>query len=143
MPRPPADPYAPPPMHHDRSGAIVRIAILAVLLAGVGFGWMYFSSHQQSAGLVAPAADEQQLADNSDQQVYHTNPAIAAPEAAPQAPAPTPQAPPPRRAATQRPAPVHTPTESVPPPTTSTTPPVDSTAPLSPPTPLPPSDQGE
>lgn len=139
MPRPPADPYTPPPMHHDRSGAVVRIAMLAVLIAGAGFGWMYFTSHQQqTAGLGAPAAEEQQLADNSGMPVYQTNP-TPAPEAAPAvAPAPV------RRAAPARSAPAQAPREIVPPPTTTTSPaPVDSTSPSSTPTPLPPSDQGQ
>lgn len=137
MPRPPADPYAPPPMHRDRSGAFVRIAILAVMIAGAGFGWMYFSSHrQQTAELGAPTAEQRQLADNGDLQSYQANPATApAPQTAP-APKPTPV----RRAAPQRSAPVDVPSETAPPPTTSTTP--STPAPPPSPTPLPPSDQG-
>ena len=33
------DPYAPPPMYHDRSGRFVRIGLIAVLLAAVGIGY--------------------------------------------------------------------------------------------------------
>ena len=29
----PRDPYAPPPMYHDRSGRVVRIGLMAILLA--------------------------------------------------------------------------------------------------------------
>ena len=36
------DPYAPPPMHHDRSGPVLRVALLAGLLglAGLGYAWL-------------------------------------------------------------------------------------------------------
>lgn len=50
------DPYAPPPMHHDRSGKLLRVIIMAALLAG-GAVWGYtaLSGRDESAGLVAPA----------------------------------------------------------------------------------------
>lgn len=136
-PRREVDPYAPPPMHHDRSGAIVRIAILALLLGGGWLGWQYFSSHDQSAGLVG---QEQQMADAGLTTAPETaappaaEPAAPAPEASP-APTPAPR----RSAAPTRSAPR---AEPVPPPTTT----VEPTAP--PPaavTPIPPdtSTQGE
>lgn len=140
MPRPPADPYAPPPLKKDKRGPILRIAILAGLLGAAGVGYAALSAqHPQTAQLGQPA--DQQLADNSDTQVYQTAPQAApAPEATPAAPAPAP-APTPapaRRTSSSRPAPVDTPQETTPAPTMSTTPTPAPVDPLTPPTPLPP-----
>lgn len=130
-PRREVDPYAPPPMHHDRSGAVVRMAILAVLLGGGFLGWQYFSSHRQSAGLVG---EEQQMADAGPAAIpetYSTPPSeTAATETAPPpAAAPTP---PPRRAATPR---REAEPEPVPPPSTTIEP---SSPPPAAATPIPP-----
>lgn len=135
MPRPPADPYAPPPLKKDRSGPILRIVILAGLLGAAALGYAALSAqHPQSAQLSQPGAD-QQLAENSNTQTDQTA-AQATPEATPAPPAPAPRAAPARRASSSRRAPVDTPQETTPAPTMSTTPaPVD---PLTPPTPLPP-----
>lgn len=56
------DPYAPPPRHRDKSGAIVRVAILAALLAGATWGYVSFQNSPQTASL-APTAEEQDYAD--------------------------------------------------------------------------------
>ena len=55
------DPYAAPPMHHDRSGGVVRVALLAVMLGAAGLGYAWFSG-QETTPLV-PVAEEQQMAD--------------------------------------------------------------------------------
>ena len=118
-------------MHHDRSGAVVRVAILAVLLGGGFLGWQYFSSHRQSAGLVT---EEQQMADagaTAAPETYPTPPAeTIAPEPAPAAaPAAAPSASPRRTASPRREAAP----EPVPPPSTTIEPSVAPVpAPVSP-----------
>lgn len=78
------DPYAPPPMYHDRSGRFVRIGLIAVLLAALGAGYLAWSAStpQQTAAVTPPAA-QQQLADNG----YRAQPEQI-PEAQPVAPTP-------------------------------------------------------
>lgn len=57
------DPYSPPPRHRERSGAIVRFAIIAALLGAAAWGYMEYQQQPQTA-LVDPAAQEQ-MADTS------------------------------------------------------------------------------
>ena len=76
------DPHTPPPPHKERSGGVVRLAVIAALLGAAAWGYMEYAQQPQTA-LVEPAA-ERQVAEN---QGYVT------PEAAPAAPATaTPQA---------------------------------------------------
>ena len=106
------DPYAAPPMHHDRSGGVVRVALLAVMLGAAGLGYAWFSG-QETTPLV-PVAEEQQMADAG----YDVAPSPVSPQAAPEAAAPTPApAPAQRRAApTERaPAPAAEPDPTPPP----------------------------
>jgi hypothetical protein len=56
------DPYAPPPPHKERSGAIVRFAIVAALLGAAAWGYMEYY-HQPQSALVEPA-NEQTVADS-------------------------------------------------------------------------------
>jgi hypothetical protein len=58
------DPYAAPLRHKERSGAVVRLAVIAALLGAAAWGYMEYSQQPQTA-LVAPAAEEQTLADRS------------------------------------------------------------------------------
>lgn len=124
------DPYAPPPMHHDRSGAVVRLAIIALLLGGAIWGYTMYTSQPQTP-LVAETAQLQQMADAGAAAAPETLPAATSespPEPAPAQAAPTPR---PRRAA---PAPATEPVEAEPVPPPSTT-----SAPATP-TPIPPVD---
>ncbi|HYD73932.1 MAG TPA: hypothetical protein VEF55_12405 [Candidatus Binatia bacterium] len=59
-----ADPYAPPPRHKERSGGVVRLAVIAALLGAAAWGYMEYSQQPQTA-LVEPAAEERTLADQS------------------------------------------------------------------------------
>ncbi len=66
------DPYAPPPMHHDRSGGIVRFVVIAAPLGAAAWGYTVYSQGEQTADLT-PAQTEQQapaapqIADAADQ----------------------------------------------------------------------------
>lgn len=57
------DPYAPPPRHRDRSGAVVRVALVAALLGAAAWGYTQYDN--DGPGLVAEAPQEQSLADSS------------------------------------------------------------------------------
>lgn len=119
------DPYAPPPRYREKSGAMLRVVILAALLAGAAWGYMQFANAPQTA-LVEPAAEEQVMADARDAATpYQTQ----APDVGPAAPAN------PANAATLAPRTPSraAPADSVPPPTTTT-------EPSAPPQPLPPAD---
>lgn len=59
------DPYAPPPRHKERSGGIVRLAVLAALLGAAAWGYMEYSQQPQTA-LVEPAPESQQVAENQN-----------------------------------------------------------------------------
>lgn len=72
------DPHTPPPMHHDRSGAVLRVALLAVMLGAAGLGYAWYTQQPQTA-LVPEVAEEQRMADTG----YRV-----APEALPPTPAP-------------------------------------------------------
>ena len=121
------DPYTPPPMHHDKSGAVLRVAILAGLLGAASFGYVWMQGQPRTA-LVPDVVEEQQMADAG----YRVDPATlpeATSEVTPPAPAATP-APQRRSAPVQRePEPV------IDPEPTPAAAPVQST-----PTPLPPAD---
>lgn len=101
----PVDPYAPPPMHHDRSGALVRLAILAALIAGGAWAYFQFSGQETASLVPPPAAQEQTLADASQDL-----PPDATPEAEPAPVAPRTAAP------AARPAPRTPATQVAPPP---------------------------
>ncbi|MGD9981686.1 MAG: hypothetical protein AB7H66_15340 [Hyphomonadaceae bacterium] len=125
------DPYAPPPMHHDRSGPILRVAIVAALLGAAAWGYMTLAPQQGEQTALAPeAVQEQQVADAGYAPAPEAMPA-AEPEAT-GTPAPATSAPAPRRT-----APAAPPAEPPPPPSTSSTPPT-TPAPI-PPVDLPPS----
>ena len=121
------DPYAPPPMHHDRSGGVLRVALLAVMLGAAGLGYAWFSG-QETTPLV-PVAEEQQMADAGYAVAPPVNPE-AAPEVAQPTPAPAPAQ---RRAARTERTPAPAPEPEPTPPAAAA--PVPTT-----PTPLPPSD---
>lgn len=112
------DPYAPPPMHHDRSGAVLRIAILALLLGGAIWGYTIFANQPQTP-LVAETAQEQHMADAGATTAPETIPEATSQSLAPASPAPATPAHQPRRAA---PAPVDPAPEPAPPPSTSSAP---------------------
>jgi hypothetical protein len=107
------DPYTPPPMHHDRSGPVLRVALLAGMLALAGMGYAWMQSQPQTA-LVPEIAEEQQVADAG----YQVEPEIpvAAPE--PTSVAPAPQT---RRSAPAQRAPAPAPVEASPEPAPSGT----------------------
>jgi hypothetical protein len=91
----PRDPYAPPPMYHDRSGRVVRIGLMAILLAALGVGYFAWSAgNPQQTAAVAPPA-QQQLADAG----YRAQPEQM-PQAQPVAPTPPATAPAPTRRST-------------------------------------------
>jgi hypothetical protein len=117
------DPYAPPPMHHDHSGALVRIAIVAALLGAAAWGYTSFADREQTA-LVPEFAEEQQMADAGSSTAPNTLPEATSESLPGAAPAPAP-------APTRRIAPAEQPAaEPVPPPSTATTP--TSPAPIPP-----------
>jgi hypothetical protein len=132
------DPYAPPPMYHDRSGRVVRVGLMALLLAGLGVGYFAWSATTPQQAAVAPVEQQQQLADAG----YSAQPEQI-PQAQPVAPTPPQAAPTPvRRAApaTRRsrsetateesPPPVsNVPTTPAPIPPVTTTPQLPDTAP--------------
>ncbi|MEZ6022914.1 MAG: hypothetical protein R3C16_05765 [Hyphomonadaceae bacterium] len=88
MPNPEKDPYAPPPRHRDRSGALVRLVILAALLGGAAWGYMAFVDRNPEP-LVA-SEQTQDLADTSLDQGYQVRtPTAEDAETAPAEPAST------------------------------------------------------
>lgn len=123
------DPYTPPPMHHDRSGPVLRVAILSGLLGAAGMGYVWMQGQPETA-LVPEVVQEQQMADAG----YRVAPS-AIPEATSEALPPTP-APAATPAPQRRSAPVQREPEPVIEPEPTPAPaPVQST-----PTPLPPAD---
>jgi hypothetical protein len=74
-----SDPYAPPPRYREKSGAVLRVAILGALLAGAAWGYMQFANAPQTA-LVEPATQEQVMAEARD---VNTPYQVQTPEAAP------------------------------------------------------------
>ncbi len=111
------DPYAPPPRYKNKSGAMVRVALLAAMLAGAAWGYMSFSNAPQTA--LVPV-EEQSFAEarTSDGSHRVKEPAATAPTPAPA----TPQAAPAQSAAPASPEPV--------PPPSITTAPSSTPAPL-------------
>jgi hypothetical protein len=109
---PDRDPYAPPPRHKDRSGAIVRVLIIAALIGAAAWGYMEFSQSQQTAGLTPPA-QEQTLADAGANAGYAVDqPAAQNSET-------------PRPAPSSTPSPAQQPSAPPPPTTTMAPPPAD------------------
>jgi len=77
------DPYAPPPRHRDRSGAILRVGLLAVLLGAAAWGFM---AYDDGPSLVAEAPIEQtqRLADSSlDAPLPESEPLVVPPSVEP------------------------------------------------------------
>ena len=109
----PQDPYTPPPMHHDRSGRLVRLVIIAALLGVAFLGYTQFSQQNQTTAQLAPA-EQQEVADAG----YTTmpEPVTQATPGAPQATSPTTPAPQPAPRSAPAPTP---PAEDVPPPSTT------------------------
>jgi hypothetical protein len=106
------DPYAPPPRYKMRSGAFVRVALIAAML-GLAF-WGYTQFSDPNAPPLVAEEQTQQMAENRADGGYAVTPTPnAATTPAPAAPAATePQAAP--RAAPAAPA-----SEPVPPPSTT------------------------
>jgi hypothetical protein len=111
-----ADPYAPPPMYHDRSGAVLRVGLMAVLLAAIGIGYFAWSASTPPQTATAPLAQQQQLADAGyraqPEQIPQAQPAAPTPQTASPAPAPQRRAAPTRSSRSESAEPV----ESTPPP---------------------------
>ena len=123
------DPYAPPPMYHDKSGRLVRVGLMALLLAGLGVGYFAWSATSPTqTATVAPVEQQQQLADAG----YRAQPEQI-PQAQPVAPTPPAATPAPERRRAAAPARA---SRSEPAPDESTPPPV-SNVPTTP-APLPP-----
>lgn len=103
------DPYAPPPRYKEKSGAIVRVALIAAMLGLGAWGYTQFND-PNAPELVAqePAPQTSQLADGS----YDVTPTPAAPATTP-TPAPEAAAP------SERSAPSAPADEAVPPPSTT------------------------
>ncbi len=127
-----ADPYAPPPMHHDKSGRVVRVALLGGLFGAAALGYAWMSGQEQTASLIPEETPQaQQMADAGYEASENTLPE-AMPEALPSAPAPAATPAPRRRAA---------PVERAPAPAPSPEPEMVAPAPVpAAPTPLPPMD---
>lgn len=83
------DPYSPPPRHKERSGGVVRLAVIAALLGAAAWGYMEYSQQPQTA-LVQPAAEEQDFAQNQAPVAPPAQP--ASPAAEPGAATPVPSA---------------------------------------------------
>lgn len=85
------DPHTPPPMHHDRSGAVLRVTLLAAMLGAAGLGYAWYAQQPQTA-LVPEVVEEQRMADAGYQVAPEALPEATA-EALPPTPAPaaTPQ----------------------------------------------------
>lgn len=131
----PIDPYAAPHAPKEKSGPMLRIAIIALLLVGAGIGYATLPD-SDSQGLVpmeqeeaALATPPQQFADAGDAGIQ------AAPEAAPVAQEPAPAPAPARRAAPQRAPAAEPQAEAAPPPTTEIAPvsPAPAVEPIAPP----------
>jgi len=116
-------------MYHDKSGRLVRVGLMALLLAGLGVGYFAWSATapQQTAAL-APAEQQQQLADAG----YRAQPEQI-PQAQPVAPTPPETSPAPER---RRAAPAARVSRSAP--ADESTPPPVSNVPTTPAAPLPP-----
>lgn len=131
-----ADPYAPPPMHHDKSGRFVRVAILGGLLGVVALGYTWMASQPQTASLVPEeVVQEQQMADAGYQVSDNTLPTGTA-ESLPPTPAPAATPAPQRRSAPVERAPAPEPTPAPEPEAVAPPPAAIPTAP----TPIPPVD---
>lgn len=67
------DPYAPPPRHRDRSGALVRLVIVAGLLGAAAWGYTEFS-RDAGPSLVAEQGQTQTLAERDSNAGYTVTP---------------------------------------------------------------------
>lgn len=114
------DPYAPPPMHHDRSGPVLRVALLAGMLGVAGLGYAWFSNQEVTP--LVPAAEEQQVADAGYSVTPEAVPESLPPEPAVTTPAPAPRRAPAARVAEPTPEPEPTPAPAVTPVPTAPTP---------------------
>lgn len=85
-----ADPYAPPPRYRDRSGRLVRVGLMALLLAGLGVGYFAWSATTPQQAALAPQEQQQQLADAGyraqPEQIPQAQPVSPTPSAATPAP---------------------------------------------------------
>ncbi len=96
------DPYAPPPRYKSKSGVMVRVALLAAMLAGAAWGYMSFANAPQTA--LVPVEEQSFAEAHAPDGSYRVNtpdlePAITAPlptsaaqPAAPRTSAPAPAA---------------------------------------------------
>jgi len=81
MPRK-SDPYAPPPRHRDGSGAVVRFAVIAALLAGAWWGYNEYWGQDTRTAAVDFGVEEQTLANSDYEEAFETSePAAESPEA--------------------------------------------------------------
>jgi hypothetical protein len=99
MPKKTTDPYASPPLKHDRIGPLVRFVVIAALVAGAGAVAYEVIQTPAQAPLQAQTAVQQQLAGGR----YSAREATALPATAPAA------TPAPAAAPTPTPAPAATP----------------------------------
>lgn len=120
------DPYAPPPRYKNKSGAMVRVALLAAMLAGAAWGYVSFANAPQTA--LVPVEEQRFAEVRAPDGSYRVNTPNLEPAAT--APAPSPAAQPAAAPRTSAPAPTVNP---VPPPSTTV-------EPSSTPAPLPPVD---
>lgn len=66
-----ADPYEPPKRHRDRSGALVRFLIVAVLLGGAVFA---YTQMDHGPGLIAEEPQQEQMAEMGADGSYQVTP---------------------------------------------------------------------
>ena len=92
--QPAHDPYAPPPLKKDGTGAVVRLGVAAVLLAGAVWGFTCLRNSPSTLGqpvetseISAPAPAPQQFAETATiPEAVTPAPAVTAPPAARSAP---------------------------------------------------------
>lgn len=82
------DPYAPPPRYKNKSGAMVRVALLAAMLGGAAWGYMSFANAPQTA--LVPVEGQSFAEARAPDGSYRVNTPDLEP--ATNAPAPTPAA---------------------------------------------------
>lgn len=88
MPRQPNDPYAAPPRHRDRSGALVRLVVIAGLLGAAAWGYReYTTAALQSQTMAEAGHDSAPPAETPANLAPASSPSADAPAAADQPPA--------------------------------------------------------